>query len=579
MGAAAIHIPGATTIKWQGLTDLLAEILRVPAALIMQIDPPEMLVLVANDSERNPFSAGERARLDAGLYCEEVMRTRRPLLVPDALQDEAWKDSPDVEVGLVSYLGFPITWPTGDMFGTICVLDDHANHYSEAYRKLMEQCRDVIEADLGALHVIHARLEEEARAKALLEQQVAARTADLSRANARLREEIADRTRAEGALRESRGLLQAITDSSTAVIYVKDVRGHYLFVNRRFEEVNRTDRRAIVGRTDHDLFPRENADAFRDVDRRVLLAGEPLEAEEVVPHHDGLHTYLSLKFPLRDRAGGVYAVCGISTDITERKKLEERRALLLEQEQQARAAAEAAVRMRDDFLSIASHELYTPIAGLKLAVQGMGRESEALPPRARRLLVLAERQCQRVVKLIGDLLDVTRIQADKLALRLEEVDLRALSWEVVERLEAELHQSGSSVRWRADAPVVGTWDRARMEQVVTNLMLNAIKYGAGRPIDVSLDARGERVRLVVADSGIGIEPSRVPRVFERFERGVSAQHYGGLGLGLYITRQIVAAHGGTIEVESEPGVGTSFTVEVPMHTGGLPPPAGEPAPS
>lgn len=442
MTATAIHIPGETTAKWQGITDLLAEILHVPAALIMQNDPPEIVVLVANGPSGNPFAPGERTRLDSGIYCEAVMRTRRQLLVPDSREDAAWRDNPDAAIGMVSYLGLPILSPTGDVFGTICVLDDHTNHYGEAYRKLLEQCRDVIEADLSALHVIKIHLEEEARAKDVLEHQVADRTAELSRANDRLREEIA-----------------------------------------------------------------------------------------------------------------------------ERKKLEEALALLLEHEKEAREAAEAAVRMRDDFLSIASHELYTPIAGLKLAVQGMQCDGAALPPRVRKLLGLAERQCQRVVRLIGDLLDVTRIQVGDLALVLEEIDLRALAQEVVERLEAELIQSGSSVRWRADAPVVGTWDRARMEQVVTNLLLNAIKYGAGQPIEVTLEAGDERARLVVADGGIGIEPSRVPHIFERFERGVSAQHYGGLGLGLYITRQIVAAHGGTIEVATALGAGSSFVVEIPRRAG------------
>jgi signal transduction histidine kinase len=297
----------------------------------------------------------------------------------------------------------------------------------------------------------------------------------------------------------------------------------------------------------------------------VLQAGTALESEEVAPHQDGLHTYISIKFPLRDAAGVVYAVCGIATDITERKKLEEERGLLLEQEKSARAVAEAAVRMRDEFLSIASHELYTPITSLKLTLQCLMRGATTLPAGAPKLLGVAERQCQRLVRLIEDLLNVTRAQAGKLELKLEEVDLRALSQEVVERLDAELKRAGTMVVWRAEAPVLGTWDRARMDQVVTNLLLNAIKYGGGKPIEISVTAEGDKAELVVADRGIGIDPSRQPHIFERFERGVSAQHYGGLGLGLYICRQIVVAHGGSIRVESELGVGSAFIVELPRH--------------
>ncbi|XXX81433.1 GAF domain-containing sensor histidine kinase [Sorangium sp. So ce134] len=561
------------------MTDLIAEILRVPAALIMRVEPPEIVVCVSSESKGNPYEPNERARLDTGLYCETVMKTRMSLLVPDALKDEQWRSNPDVKLGMISYLGFPITWPTGEIFGTICVLDDRANHYSKTYQTLMAQCRDVIEVDLKSIFAFDARLTEEARAKERLEQQVAERTAELSHANAQLRRKIAEheqteaalrkvaeeRRRAEEALRTSQELLRAIIDSSTAIVSVKDIEGRYILVNRRFEELFGVAREAIVGKSDHDVFSREHAEALRAFDQRALLAGTALSDEEVMPQDDGVHTYLSIKFPLRDAAGVPYAVGGISTDITERKQIEAERALLLEHEQTARAAAEAAVRMRDEFVSIASHELYTPIAGLKLAVQGLMREATALPAGAEKLAGMAERQCRRLVRLIDDLLNVARIQAGKLELKLGDVDLRALSREVVEHFDVELKQAGSTVIWRADAPVVGVWDGARLEQVVTNLVLNAIKYGRGKPIEISVAAEGEMARLVVADRGIGIDASCVPYIFERFERGVSAQHYGGLGLGLYISRRIVIAHGGSIGVESELGAGASFIVDLPLR--------------
>ncbi|WP_437320246.1 sensor histidine kinase [Sorangium sp. So ce385] len=570
--AVAIDIPTDIARKWQEMTDLLAEILRVPAALIMRVEPPEIVVCVSSESMGNPYEPNERARLDTGLYCETVMKTRMPLLVPDASKDERWESSPDVKLGMISYLGFPIAWPTGDIFGTICVLDDRANKYSKTYQALLAQCRDVIEVDLKSIFAFDARLTEEARAKERLEQQVAERTAELRReiaeheqTEAALRKVAEERRRAEEALRTSQELLRAIIDSSTAIVSVKDIEGRYILVNRRFEELFGITREAIVGKSDDDVFSREHAEALRAFDQRALLAGTALEDEEVMPQDDGVHTYLAIKFPLRDAAGVPYAVGGISTDITERKKIEAERALLLEDEQRARAAAEAAVRMRDDFVSIASHELYTPIAGLKLAVQGLMREATTLPAGAERLAAMAERQCRRLVRLIEDLLNVARIQAGKLELKLGEVDLRALSREVVEDFDVELKQSGSTVTWRADAPVVGMWDRARLEQVVTNLVLNAIKYGRGKPIEISVAAVGDMARLVVADHGIGIDASCVPYIFERFERGVSAQHYGGLGLGLYISRRIVNAHGGSIRVESELGAGAAFIVDLPLR--------------
>jgi signal transduction histidine kinase len=127
-----------------------------------------------------------------------------------------------------------------------------------------------------------------------------------------------------------------------------------------------------------------------------------------------------------------------------------------------------------------------------------------------------------------------------------------------------LAQAGCSVQFSAASPVVGRWDRLRLEQVVTNLLSNAMKYGAGKPIEVVVEGNGERARLAVRDHGLGISETAQRRIFGAFERAVSERHYGGLGLGLYIARQLVVAHGGSIRVESKPGLGATFTVELSL---------------
>ena len=137
--------------KWQGIVDLLADIVRVPSALIMRVEPPNIKVLIASESHGNPYEPDEEASLNTGLYCETVMSTRRPLLVPDALQDEDWKSNPDIKLGMISYLGVPISWPDGEIFGTICVLDRESNGYSDLYLKLLLQWRDVLQADLTSI--------------------------------------------------------------------------------------------------------------------------------------------------------------------------------------------------------------------------------------------------------------------------------------------------------------------------------------------------------------------------------------------------------------------------------------------
>src|SRR5205823_7333781 len=148
------------------------------------------------------------------------------------------------------------------------------------------------------------------------------------------------RKQAEQTVRSSQQLLQAISDGSRAVIYVKDLEGRYLLINRRYEDLFQVRREEMAGKTDYDLFSKENADAFRAVDRKVLAGGIAVEAEEHVPHDGGMHIYLSIKYPLRDATGQLYAVCGISTDITERKRVED---ALRQTEERTRAIIDAAL--------------------------------------------------------------------------------------------------------------------------------------------------------------------------------------------------------------------------------------------
>jgi len=235
--------------------------------------------------------------------------------------------------------------------------------------------------------------------------------------------------------------------------------------------------------------------------------------------------------------------------------------------------AQQAIRQREEFLSIAAHELKTPLTSMQLNVQLLARQ---LAPEARdrmaRQLMMIERQTVRLDKLVNQLLDVTRAVYGRLELTPEDMDLARILREVVERAGTELEAAGCEVALDLPETLPGRWDRLRLEQVLTNLLSNALKYGPKRPIHLSATSDGERVTLVVRDEGIGIPAEDLERVFGRFERAVPLHHYGGLGLGLYLCRQFVEAMGGTIRVESEPEKGASFIVELPL------PPPREPAP-
>ncbi|WNG18273.1 sensor histidine kinase [Cystobacter fuscus] len=236
---------------------------------------------------------------------------------------------------------------------------------------------------------------------------------------------------------------------------------------------------------------------------------------------------------------------------------------------QSLARAEQAVAIRDEFLSVASHELKTPLTPLNLKLQALRRELSAASPSAspeRSLghIEMAQRQVKKLVELVDDLLDVSRIGAGRLELHPEKVNLAALLQEVVWRFEPEAARAGSTLELEAPQPLMAWVDPFRFEQVLDNLLSNALKYGAGKPIRVRLEPQEGRALVTVRDEGIGIPSAALERIFHRFERAVSGRHYGGLGLGLYITRKIVESSGGGIVASSAPGQGATFTVDLPL---------------
>jgi signal transduction histidine kinase len=234
-----------------------------------------------------------------------------------------------------------------------------------------------------------------------------------------------------------------------------------------------------------------------------------------------------------------------------------------------RRRAEDALRARDDFLSVASHELRTPLTNVQLNVEGLRRllkrrEGTATPDVLARI-DSAYASTQRLARLIDALLDVSRLKAGRFELELEVADLASIAASVVEQSAEALSEARCAVTLTAPGAVTGHWDRLRLEQVVTNLLSNAMKYGAGAPIEIAVSGSESHGEISVRDHGIGIAPSNQARVFDQFERAVSKKDFSGLGLGLWICGQIVSLHGGRIGLESEAGKGAAFTVTLPRR--------------
>jgi PAS domain S-box-containing protein len=268
--------------------------------------------------------------------------------------------------------------------------------------------------------------------------------------------------------------------------------------------------------------------------------------------------YFNLTFAARrDQGGEIDGVMVLGNEITDK---------IL-----AQRALKKAVQSRDEFVSMASHELKTPITTMILQLQMQRRQlgkSEALFVDLSDFLGFVEkigRQADRLRRLADDLLDISRITHGKFALEPEEVDLGDLVRDVLDRYSAQMRSAGCKYTATVESGIQGRWDRYRIEQVIINLLTNAVRYGAGKPIEVSVTSSQTHACVTVRDRGIGIEKDKLKHIFEPFERATAASQRVGLGLGLYISKQIVQAHGGDIEVESEPGEGSSFTVKLPLR--------------
>lgn len=430
--------------------------------------------------------------------------------------------------------------------------------------------------------------------------------------------DITRRKQADQELRESRELLQAVLDNCPTVIYIKDDLGRYLLVNHRFEILFHISRRDMVGKTDSDVFPLDRAAAFRQNDRKVLEAGTALQFEEVAPQDDGLHTYLSVKFPLFDFDGEPYAVCGISTDITPRRRAEEQLRLqnvklqeAAESERSARVAlehAESQLVQAEKLSSLGqivagvAHEVNNPLAFVSNNVAVFQRDVDQL----RQVLRLYQTADDVLAEHSPATLEAVRAYADEVDLpyTLENLDrLTSRSREGLRRIQqivkdlrefarlddGDLQSADLNIGVTSTVNIIigrakkqgielvadlkplprVTCYPAKINQVVMNLLSNAIDATPERGkvvVRTEPFPEGDGVVIVVTDTGRGIDPSVRDRIFDPF---FTTKPIGqGTGLGLSISYGIVKAHGGKIEVESAPGKGARFTVRLPLSPPG-----------
>jgi signal transduction histidine kinase len=391
------------------------------------------------------------------------------------------------------------------------------------------------------------------------ERELAAAHQKLEVERSRWREDLLRREMETGR-NQQRWLEAVLAALPTPLALLEPDTGHTLFANRAAQELAdgcliyrearllHTD--VVFSDADGGVLPDEALPAARAA-RGEVLAGQPVEWRHGGQHGAAL-AFSSRLPPMHGRAETVLlALLDVTAlHVTERN-------------------LQRAVRLRDDFLSMASHELRTPLTSLKVHIQGAlraaaRRNDEPLPvAQYVAKLETLEQNVSRLAHLVDSLLDISRINAGRLDFELAQVDLAAVVRDVASRFAEEASKVGCTLVVRTDQRVVGQWDQGRLDQVVTNLLTNALKYGPGAPVEIAVREEASHAILEVCDQGIGIREEDRHRIFERFERAVPHENYAGFGLGLWIVHEIVTGLGGTVTVESTPGKGAIFRVLLP----------------
>ena len=522
-----MQVPADVMRKWQEIVNILADILHVPSALIMRVESPNIKVFVSSESKENPYEPEEIACLNTGLYCETVMNTRQPLIVPDALQDEAWKANPDVKLGMISYLGVPISWPNGEIFGTICVLDRKSNEYSELYLRLLLQWRDVLQADLISIATMRREIEQ----------------------------------------REAK--IRRLVDSNIIGIIIWNLEGQILDANTEFLR--------MVGYDQHDLSsdrlswedmtPPEwrDRDALTISELKTKGAVQPFEKEYFRKDGSRIPVLIGVASLEGPEGQGVAFVL----DLTERKRAEaearesERRFRNMQMEL---AHANRLATLGQLTASI-THEVKQPITAALLNTQTAKRFLTRQEPdveRAKKAMDRAVLNSMRVTEVV----DRTHALVRKEPVQKTPLEINEAISGVIGLTRREVSKNGVQVRTQlAERLPVIQGSRVQIQQVVLNLIVNAVEAMSQmshdhRELLISTEAEADCILVAVRDSGPGLPESATERAFEAFYTTKSS----GLGMGLSICRSIVEDHGGRLWASANVPKGATFQFTVPINS-------------
>jgi PAS domain S-box-containing protein len=448
-----IEVPREIVQKWQEIVNLLAEITHVPAALVMKLEPPNIKVFVSSESSGNPYEKDEVACFDPGLYCERVIKSQQQLLVPDALQDEEWKLNPDVKLGMISYLGFPIAWPDGQVFGTVCVLDDKRNAYTEPYRKFLLQCRDLLQTDLKLL---------------------------------------------TSAMREGEERFRLVANAAPVLIWMSGPDKLCNYFNQPWLEFTGRPIELELGNGWAEGVHPEDLERCLDTSTKAFDGRESFKVEYRLRRHDREYRWLlGTAVPRFNRDGSFAGYIGSCIDITERKRGEEalasvsRRLIEAQEQERARIARE----LHDDIVQ----RLALIAVELKKLQQELSN-----PPKIRSRIGELHNQTSAIAT------DIQTLSHELHSTNLEylgiEAAMRGFCKEFGKQHKAEIDFKSH------DLPSPLSPDISLcLFRVLQEALQNSAKHSGARHIEVRLWGTSDEFHLMVKDSGIGFDNEAAKR--------------------------------------------------------------------
>ena len=528
LDAPEIAIPSDVLRQWQRIVDLLANIMHVPSAVVCKIEPPDYThytVISSSHSIGNPFPVDEIFSMDIGTFCETVIKSRESLLVANGLEDDQWKSAPEMRVGMVSYLGFPVFWPDGRVFGTICVLDNKTNRYSDIYQELLSHCRDVLQGDLQTL------------------------------------------TRFGSALDEQKAHLSELFARVPEAVVLADRNCRIMRVNPEFTKIFGYTAEEAIGQQIQDLIaPDDLQEEVEHKMHRMVHPGEIFSAETIRRHKNGTCVPVSLIcVPVSSNGSGDTGYV-IYRDMTETKRHQD------EQRRYQEILSELAHANRIATIGLLSasiaHELNQPLTGIITNCCTGLRMLTGDPPNlegVRETMRRTIRDGNRASEVISRL----RSLFSKKEIAAESVDLNELAREVIALSLGEVQKRRVIVRTElTDSLPPVTGDRVQLQQVVLNLLLNALEAMNDvndRPRQLAIRTERQKdncVCLSVQDSGVGIGLHTVDKLFEAF---YTSKH-DGMGMGLSVSRSIIEGHQGRLWAAPNDGPGATFSFSIPCRT-------------